>query len=199
MQKIKKEMPTRSYAGEKWITNKTNKKYLAVDFKNRCAYCDDWDQYNGGYEAYHVEHFAPKEKFPDLKYVYDNLLYSCPYCNTSKSDKWPSGSADINVVGDIGFLDPCKEEYYENLHRNDDGSIGYSTELGKYIYNELNMGLKRHKIIFKQTELNELIEKTKKKIDMMKENGQNVMELEKQLLPLLMDFRLCANSVNEKD
>lgn len=198
MPKIKKEMPIRSYTGEKWITNRTNKKYLAIDFKNRCAYCDDLDKYNGGYRAYHVEHFAPKEKFPDLEYVYDNLLYACPYCNNSKSDKWPSDRADVNVVGDAGFLDPCCEAYYDNLHRKDDGSIGYSTDLGEYIFNELNLGLKRHKIIYRQTELNELIEKTQKKIDKMKADGKDVTELESQLLPFLLEFRICANTVNER-
>uniref|UniRef100_UPI00403F8105 HNH endonuclease n=1 Tax=Paenibacillus sp. KS-LC4 TaxID=2979727 RepID=UPI00403F8105 len=46
------------------------------------------DKYNGGYIAYHVEHFAPKEKFEHLKYTYDNLRYSCSYCNIFKSNKW---------------------------------------------------------------------------------------------------------------
>lgn len=197
MQSVKLEKPIRSYSGEKWITNKTNKKHLAIDFKNRCAYCDDLDEYNGGSRVYHVEHFAPKEKFPELKYVYDNLLYACPYCNGSKSDKWPSDSADINVVGDIGFLDPCYDEYYKHLYRKDDGSIGYSTDLGKYIFNELNLGLKRHKILYRQSELNELIEKTQKKIDRMKENGEDVAEMETALFLLLKEFRICVNSVNK--
>ena len=40
---LKKEVPVRSYTGEKWRTNATNKKYLAIDFNHRCAYCDDLD------------------------------------------------------------------------------------------------------------------------------------------------------------
>ena len=72
MLRIKGKVPVRSYSGEKWKTNRTNKKYLALDFEHRCAYCDDWDKYNGGMRSYHVEHFAPKEKFPELKFTYDN-------------------------------------------------------------------------------------------------------------------------------
>lgn len=179
MKKLKKEKPVRSYSGEKWITNPTNKKYLAIDFKNRCAYCDDLDTFNGEYRAYHVEHFAPKEKFPELRFDYSNLLYACPYCNGSKSDKWPSSDPKINVVNDKGFLDPCGEEYYNHLHRNDDGSIGYDTKLGKYIYDELNLGLKRHQIIFKQTELDECIDKLDEIINLKKSKGEDVSALEK--------------------
>lgn len=196
MQQIKKEIPIRSYSGDKWITNKTNKKYLAIDFKNRCAYCDDWDKYNGGYRDYHVEHFAPKEKFPMLKYTYDNLLYACPFCNLSKTDTWPSDDSSKNVVGDRGFLDPCDKDYYENLYRKDDGSIWYKTELGKYIFNELNLGLKRHKILYRQTELNELIEKLQNKIERTKEVGKDIHEMEELLSYLLNEFRVCVNDLN---
>lgn len=41
MLRIKDKVPVRSYSGEKWKTNRTNKKYLALDFEHRCAYCDD--------------------------------------------------------------------------------------------------------------------------------------------------------------
>ena len=112
---LKKEVPVRSYMGEKWITNTTNKKYLAIDFKHRCAYCDDLDSIYGGQASYAVEHFAPKGKFPQLKYTYDNLLYACRFCNTSKSDDWPSKSSSINVVGERGYIDPCTDEYYKHL------------------------------------------------------------------------------------
>lgn len=81
-----------------------NKKHLSADFGHRCAYCDDLDEYGGGYRAYHVEHFAPKEKFPELRYDYDNLLYACPWCNRAKWDIWPSDNSKINVVDSEGLL-----------------------------------------------------------------------------------------------
>lgn len=71
---LREKRPIRSYHGEVFRTNRTNKKHLSADFGHRCAYCDDLDEYGGGYRAYHVEHFAPKEKFPELRYDYDNLL-----------------------------------------------------------------------------------------------------------------------------
>ena len=135
MLRIKAKIPVRSYSGDKWKTNKTNKKYLAQDFDHRCAYCDDWDKYNGGMRSYHVEHFAPKEKFPDLEYTYDNLLYACPYCNEAKSDKWPSDKAEISVVGDKGFVDPCTAEYYAYIYRNEDIYTVMKTEVSAIMVN----------------------------------------------------------------
>lgn len=100
---LREKKPIRSYHGEQFRTNPTNKKHLAEDFGHRCAYCDDLDTYGGGYRAYHVEHFAPKEKFPALRFDYDNLLYACPWCNRAKWDIWPSNDPKINVVGKEGF------------------------------------------------------------------------------------------------
>lgn len=188
MSSIKEKKPVRSYSGEMWKTNASNKRRLAEDFNHRCAYCDDIDRFNGEYRAYHVEHFAPKDKFPKLKHDYSNLLYACPYCNGSKSNKWPSNDAKINVVGNKGFLDPCEDEYYQHLHRNEDGSIGYDTDLGEYIYQELNLGLLRHKILFKIGDLNKQIPLLKAKIENDKSKGKSTEDLEKLLNKALMNF-----------
>lgn len=168
MREIKQKKPIRSYTGIKWRTNKSNKKRLVKDFDNKCAYCDDLDLYSGGYIAFHVEHFAPKEKFPYLKYTYDNLSYACPYCNNSKSDTWISDNPDINIIGDNGFIDPCTDEYYLHLKRKENGEIIFITPLGKYMYNNLKLYLKRHSIIYnlerirkKQKEMNQEIERRK--------------------------------------
>lgn len=198
---LKKEIPIRSYTGEKWITNETNKKYLAIDFKHRCAYCDDLDNIYNGQASYAVEHFAPKSKFPQLRYVYDNLLYACRFCNTSKYDDWPSDSPSINVVGECGYIDPCTKEYYEHLDRDDNtGRIFYKTELGKYMYNHLKLYLKRHSIIFmvekllvKRNELEESIAKDVKK-------GIDVSIKEQTLLALDNEFfsyygQLCEENI----
>lgn len=182
LQMIKKEIPVRSYTGEKWKTNKTNKKYLALDFKNRCAYCDDYDKIYGGKDSYHVEHFAPKEKFPKLEFTYDNLLYACSYCNTSKSDDWVSNDPTINVVGDCGYIDPCSNEYYNHLDRNNEtGEIYYKTDLGKYMYNHLKLYLKRHSIIFMMNKLQEKICKLSISIENDKKLGINTFQKEQFL------------------
>ena len=197
MLRIKEKTPVRSYSGESWKTNKTNKKYLAKDFEHRCAYCDDLDKYNGGVRSYHVEHFAPKEKFPDLEFTYDNLLYACPYCNEAKSDKWPSDKAEVSIVNEEGFIDPCTEEYYKYIYRNEDGSIGYNGKLGKYIYDELNLYLKRHQVNYNLVRINKRIDKLEKVICTKKEKGESVEQLEEIQYILLKEFRSRVNELEQ--
>ena len=179
MSKLRDEIPKRSYKGEMWITNKTNKKYLAIDFKNRCCYCNDHHNYSGGYNFYHVEHFAPKEKFSPLKFRYDNLLYSCSFCNTAKLDKWVGKTENQNVVGNKGFIDPCTKDYDKHLGRKKTGEIYYKTKLGEYMYDNLKLGLSRHAAIYKINELSKRLEKLEKIIQKKKKSGKdNKVELE---------------------
>jgi len=174
---IKQKIPVRSYTGEQWKTNSSNKLRLAEDFEHRCAYCDDHHHYSGGYNAYHVEHFAPKERFPHLEFTYENLLYSCPYCNISKSNKWVGKDENENIVGEQGFVDPCTPEYNMHLQRNSDGSIGYLTPIGEYIYSELKLYLKRHQLIYNIEKVRVKKNTLHAKILEKERKGENVDEL----------------------
>lgn len=188
---IKEKKPVRSYSGEKWRTNSSNKQRLVIDFEHRCAYCDDHDQYIGGYNAYHVEHFAPKEKFGHLEFIYDNLLYSCPYCNISKSNKWVSNEPHIHIVGNKGFVDPCTDDYYTHLQRDDDGKVIFTSEIGQYIYEELKLYLKRHQILFNLEKVRTKKKLLKEKIDEKKKNHEDAMlleELYKQLCVVFCEY-----------
>lgn len=186
---LKTEIPRRTHTGEFRITNSTNKKYLAQDFKHRCAYCDDIDYLAGGYKSYHVEHFAPKEKFPELEFMYENLLYACPYCNCSKNDDWPGNNAEQNIVGNTGYIDPCKVEYYSHLDRNlDNGKIYYKTELGRYMYDHLKLYLLRHSLIYMIDKLKMKREELNNSIEKDKIAGIDVSKKEKILLAIDSEF-----------
>jgi len=117
------------------------KPYIREDFNKRCGYCDDLDIYHGGVRGYQIDHFKPHSipKFTPLKKEYSNLVYSCPFCNRAKSNKWKD-------VG--GFIDPCEDEYDNHLARNNRGQIVSKTEQGKYIYENLNLHLKRHELLW---------------------------------------------------
>jgi uncharacterized protein (TIGR02646 family) len=176
--KVKSKKPIRSYSGEVWRTNSSNKRRLAEDFDNKCAYCDDVDIYSGGYNVYHVEHFAPKEKFKDLEFTYDNLLYSCPFCNISKSNKWVGRTSNENVIGDKGFVDPCTDEYDKHLERDIQGKIIYKTLLGQYMYEELKLYLKRHRIFYNLEKIRLKKNLLKEKIAEKKRNNEDCVDLE---------------------
>ena len=185
---LREKRPIRSYHGEKFHTNQTNKKYLVKDFGHRCAYCNDLDAYGGGYRAYHVEHFAPKEKFPALRFDYDNLLYACPWCNRAKWDIWPSDDPQKNIVGEEGFVDPCTEEYDKHLKRLPNGSIAAITPLGRYMYETLKLYLTRHAIVHNVDRLTRKIDELKDSIAADKLIGKECSKKEAALQLIMMDF-----------
>lgn len=117
------------------------KPYIREDFNKRCGYCDDLDIYNGGSRGYQIDHFKPHSiaRFLALKEEYSNLVYSCPFCNRAKSNKWEDNN---------GFIDPCDAEYDNHLERNSRGQIKAKTGQGRYIYKNLNLHLKRHELLW---------------------------------------------------
>ncbi|SHN92932.1 HNH endonuclease [bacterium endosymbiont of Bathymodiolus sp. 5 South] len=164
VQKIK---PTRTCA-KSYSDYRSFRGYLKGDFNNRCGYCDDPDLHCGQEISYHIDHFKPKSKFPKLETNYDNLVYSCPYCNRAKSDKWKEKN---------GFIDPCSREYDENLQRNDKGEIQSTTERGKYIVQNLQLYLRRHKLIWALAILGKKKLQLDESLDAMPTNDPNELKI----------------------
>lgn len=125
---------------------------LRKDFNYACGYCDDADEFQDK-STFHIDHFAPKSKFPALALDYDNLVYSCRFCNVAKSNKWVMGDHLTSHDGERGFIDPCKGDYDEHIYRDIKGMILPKTKLGAYIIQELNLGLMRHEYLWKARKL----------------------------------------------
>jgi hypothetical protein len=140
---------------------RTYKRHLILDFKDRCGYCDSSHTWYGGYRSFHVDHFAPKDKFAHLETIYSNLVYTCPFCNIAKSNKWPSIDATQNLVNEEGFLDPCNVDFNVHFCRNSDGYINGITNIGKYIVRTLYLNLERHAVTWQLSRLQNLIVKYK--------------------------------------
>lgn len=125
------------------------KKYLADDFNSRCGYTDCSDFWFGGINTFHIDHFKPFSKNPNLKTDYSNLVYCCSYVNILKS----------NDEGN--YLDPCDVDYNNHFERDNNGFIiPKSTSIeASYMFNKLKLGLKRYAIIWK---LDNLLERAYK-------------------------------------
>lgn len=140
-------IPKRTY-------NKHHKNYrtykipLAADFNNRCGYCDIEDKWLGGRRVYHIDHFAPREKFPHLSDNYNNLVYACPYCNIAKSDDWISDDCNISIVNEEGYIDPCNEQYELIFYRDELGNIKACHKVGEYIHRQLKFNSPRHSTVW---------------------------------------------------
>ena len=173
--------PVRSDVGER-ARYQCYKEDLRRDFKERCGYCDDPDEFFGGVEGYHIDHFAPKSEFPQLETEYSNLVYSCRYCNGKKSNKWVGNDYSISHNGSEGFIDPCDKAYEYHLDRDADGCIFGRSKLGRYMVNNLHLFLLRHQFIWQTQRLAE----RRDKLDSLIANLGS--ESEERLTPLLKEF-----------
>ncbi|MDE2759482.1 MAG: HNH endonuclease [Paracoccaceae bacterium] len=144
---------------------------LEIDFNNRCGYCDDSSALVDPI-TFHIDHFAPKSNFPELKTSYINLVYSCRFCNVSKSNKWIGNDPAVSNNGQRGFVDPCNQDYDNHLKRSPEGRIVPKTELGIYMFLNLKLYLRRHeclwvarKLIGLREEVDRLIERIEERIE----------------------------------
>ncbi len=94
-------------------TNKSYKKVLRVEFNRQCIYCRRPEFYK--YEAFGVEHYKPKEIFPELEWDYDNLFYACNSCNSRKGDSW---STKTQLLDNVFIPNPCEHIMFEHLKFN---------------------------------------------------------------------------------
>ena len=117
-------MPTRT-AVEMRTRYQLYRADLKRDFHGACGYCGDEDVRVDAV-VFHIDHFAPKSRFPDLAVSYSNLVYACRYCNVSKSDHWIGKDAAVHHDGKRGFIDPCSEDYEKHLERQASGRISHS-------------------------------------------------------------------------
>lgn len=186
---MRTKIPIRSHEGVIATTNKANKKELMKDFNCRCGYCNDHHRYVGGTVFYHLDHFAPKSKFPEYKWNYENMVYSCPYCNISKSSKWVTDSIKASFSDGKGFIDPCLEEYTEHFVRHQNGLIEGKTDLGKYMVKELRLSLALH-------QYNHLIDSISRKVDELEQYRDSV---EFDTTILLDAFYLMQNIQRKRD
>lgn len=124
--------PTKNPTGNKWSEHKLD---LRVDFHKHCAYCGSYDGFS--HTWFEVDHFVPKSLFIKIGNIglcqYDNLVYSCKFCNNVKLSKWPSNDESIPNVNNKGFVCPCSDDYDSHLYRTNNGSIRWKTDLGKWM------------------------------------------------------------------
>ena len=147
----------------------SHKKRLISDFQSCCGYCGDEDSWAGGYRVFCIDHFVPRKHLKKIDEAeYSNLVYSCFYCNNKKSGDWPTDDEYCHNNGSVGYIDPCDDEFPKQFTRSTIGEIIPVTELGKYMHVHLNLGLKRHALIWSLTSLSQRI----KRIEELKEKGE---------------------------
>jgi len=148
MNKLRESTPKRRPNPRQVSKYKEYKNDLREDFNGRCGYCDDEDKW-GGKRCFHVDHFVPKKHLKTISdQEYNNLVYSCPYCNTHKGSDWPTNDEHLHNNGKEGYIDVCLPQYDAQFYRKPGGEILPNTALGEYMYRKLKLFLKRHAVLW---------------------------------------------------
>jgi len=175
MYNFKEETPKHRKNPPIYATYSQYKDILRIDFNHRCAYCDDNHKYR--VRSFAIDHFVPctpKNFTPTIpKNKYENLIYSCSYCNRAKWDKWPTNDENIENDGLVGFVKPTNDNYKNLFFRNSNGRIIPIDDnpLALYLKNELLLWHPIHSLMWKIEKLLKLNTEVKLKIEKT-QNGE---------------------------
>lgn len=114
----------RKHSPDGYESYKSFKHWIRDEFWFRCIYClsrETW--YPNGHRAFSIDHVVPKSVTPALELSYENLVYSCLWCNSAKND--------------AGLRDPVNEPLGIHLEILESGEVNPRTEYGETIMHML--------------------------------------------------------------
>ena len=76
-----------------WFRKVTETLGLMAGVGMRCMYCS-------GSESAQVEHYRPKATYPELTFIWENLVWSCGICNQVKLNRFNEDKQPINPIDD---------------------------------------------------------------------------------------------------
>jgi len=112
------------------------KAFLRTEGGLRCVYCAIHENALGGIQAFHIEHYRPKSKFPALENSLSNLFYACPICNRFKLNDWPA--EPHRLFKNSSYPDPSNTDYSTLFKINkNNGSVTGDYVASKYMIERL--------------------------------------------------------------
>jgi len=122
------ETHNRKHGPSGFLQYQSFKPWLRDEFSFRCIYCLERERwYPNGHHAFGVDHAKPKGNplFAYLECDYDNLLYACNRCNSSK------GRAEL--------IDPTETAFGNHITIDIDGKIRGLSNEGKFLISVLSL------------------------------------------------------------
>lgn len=166
---------------KKYSTPEQYRPYLKKDFHYRCAYCNTWDVIIEPL-SFHIEHYVPEDTFkkerPELKTLYENLMYACPKCNLKKKNRF---EGDMHRIENTLFYDPTKVDYNNIFYRDKYGTICSEDKKGCSMITLLDLSRRVYNVSW-------MLEQMRCTIDKMKEKlKENISEEKKKMLQESLD------------
>lgn len=165
---------------------------LKKDFHNKCYICELDDLQDP-----QVEHLLPHKngKYPERKFDWNNLFWSCGHCNIVKNQK----------KYDEGILDCCKEDPEEAISFNLEGGMVYiyprnegdkkaalTSELVTEVFNLKNTGMRTYKSAMRIRELTREMNKLFDSLEEIHDNPDSRVARRKLLALLARKSRFAA-------
>ena len=110
------------------------REYLRSDFYFSCGYCTMSEVEAQGI-SFEIDHYEPTSARPDLENKYDNLIYSCSECNSTKSDLSPPEEARRNGYE---FFRPDRHVWEDNFASSGIRLIGIG-KIGEFTVTALRL------------------------------------------------------------
>jgi hypothetical protein len=101
----------RRFSPGPFATYQDYKPTLRLEFHRKCVYCRLPDGMKG-YEAFGVDHYKPKRRFPAHRTRYENLFYCCNVCNTNKGEFWPTKA---ELLAGCFVPNPCDHRMFDHV------------------------------------------------------------------------------------
>jgi uncharacterized protein (TIGR02646 family) len=79
---------------------------LKAMFHNKCGFCERKRDYP------HIEHFQPKDTYPDLCFDWKNLISACEVCNGAA---WKGIKFPLDINGKHLLINPCTDNPSEHI------------------------------------------------------------------------------------
>lgn len=165
---------------------------LKIDFHNKCYICglDDLQDPQ-------VEHLLPHKngKYPERKYDWNNLFWSCGHCNNVKNQqKYDTGIIDCCAVDPEEFI--CftlrDEEIRVCARKTDDAKAVLTSELIMEVFNLKNTGMRICKSEMRVQELNREMNKLYDALEELNEKPNSKFALRKAKALLRRESRFAA-------
>ena len=176
------------------------KALLAEEGYHQCIYCAIHENAMGGIRNFHVEHYRPKSIFIDQENDFSNLFYSCPICNTFKSNDWPNEPQEDNSIA--SYPNPSATDYNVLFEVNElKGLIDGINVAAKYIQEKLFLNrpqlITERRLHFLLKKGHQEVEKTRDVIRAIPEDSNCYREFSEAFMDLLVEYERLQTTLHK--
>jgi hypothetical protein len=119
------DRPGRLHGPQGYSHYEAYRDWLRDEFSFRCAYCLMRETWLRGKSGFQIDHCIPHVQDPSRWLDYDNLVYTCPWCNQAKAG--------------VSVPNPTAVSYGKALQVHEDGVIRAKNDLGVVLIEGLKL------------------------------------------------------------